>query len=423
MRPRDVDEVARASTPLELLFDLCFVVAVAAVSDRLHHALSIGHTLSGVVGYLAVFFAIWWAWMNFTWFASAYDCDDVLYRLATFVQIAGVLMLAAGVPRAFDQRDFTLIVLGYAVMRAGLMAQWLRAAREPESRRVALRYAGGISAAMLGWVGLLLVPAPLRLPLFLVMAAVELTIPVWAELGYRTAWHPHHLAERFGLLTLIVLGETVLSASAAMRSAMDVSGTAVRLVAVAFSGLVVVLALWWLYFGQNAVRILRSKRDALAWGYGHYLIFSSAAAVGAGLAVAVDRAVAPGGGDMGPGAAVAIPVAAFLLCVWWLHVRPHRRGLAVDAAFPAAAALMLLSLLTPVPLPLIAVIAAALVAYTVLVDAGTVPRIWTPQAAAGRIQAPRAGVTRSGAPRARVPRTGAPRAGGPRTGRPRSGPA
>ena len=126
---------------------------------------------------------------------------------------------------------------------------------------------------------------------------------------------------------------------------------------------------------------------------------------------------------MGPGAAVAIPVAAFLLCVWWLQVRPHRRGLAVDAAFPAAAALMLLSLLTPVPLPLIAVIAAALVAYTVLVDAGTVPRIWTPQAAAGRTQAPRAGATRSGAPRARVPRTGAPRAGGPRTGRPRSGPA
>ena len=51
-----------------------------------------------------VFFAIWWAWMNFTWFASAYDCDDVPYRLTMFVQIAGALILAAGVPAMFEHR-------------------------------------------------------------------------------------------------------------------------------------------------------------------------------------------------------------------------------------------------------------------------------------------------------------------------------
>ena len=76
-----------------------------------------------------VFFAIWWAWMNFTWFASAYDNDDVLYRLGVFVQIAGVLILAAGVPRAFASASFAIVTLGYAVMRVGLVSLWLRAAR------------------------------------------------------------------------------------------------------------------------------------------------------------------------------------------------------------------------------------------------------------------------------------------------------
>ena len=59
-----------------------------------------------------VFFAIWWAWMNFTWFASAYDTDDDVYRITTLVQIAGALILAAGVPRAFADGDFAVVTSG-----------------------------------------------------------------------------------------------------------------------------------------------------------------------------------------------------------------------------------------------------------------------------------------------------------------------
>ena len=99
---RSTDEEHRVSTPLELFFDLCFVVAVAQASNSLHHALAEDDLHQALVGYPIVFFAIWWAWMNFTWFASAYDNDDVLYRLGVFVQIVGVLILAAGVPRAFS---------------------------------------------------------------------------------------------------------------------------------------------------------------------------------------------------------------------------------------------------------------------------------------------------------------------------------
>src|SRR5262245_50111983 len=101
LRARPPDEEHRTSTPLELFFDLCFVVAVAQASTSLHHALAADQLHDVLAGYPIAFFAIWWAWMNFTWFASAYDNDDVLFRIGVFVQIVGVLILAAGVPRAF----------------------------------------------------------------------------------------------------------------------------------------------------------------------------------------------------------------------------------------------------------------------------------------------------------------------------------
>ena len=76
--------------------------------------------LEGLIDYLMVFFAIWWAWMNFTWFASAYDTDDLLYRLAVFVQIAGALILAAGVASMFEDRVPNAATIGgYVVMRLG----------------------------------------------------------------------------------------------------------------------------------------------------------------------------------------------------------------------------------------------------------------------------------------------------------------
>jgi low temperature requirement protein LtrA len=151
MAGRDTAEPHRASTPLELLFDLCFVVAVSQaareLSDSLSHnhfqsgtsnrALPIGHFQSGLVGYVAVFFAIWWAWVNFTWFASAYDVDDVAYRLLTFVQIIGVLILAAGIPSAFVYGNFTVMTIGYVVMRVAIVTQWLRAAHDDAAGRSA----------------------------------------------------------------------------------------------------------------------------------------------------------------------------------------------------------------------------------------------------------------------------------------------
>jgi low temperature requirement protein LtrA len=355
-------------------FDLCFVVAVAAVSDRLHHALAENHLGGGVVAYGTVFFGIWWAWMNFTWFASAYDNDDVAYRLTTFVQIAGVLVLAAGVPRAFDTKDFSILVVGYALMRVGLVIQWLRAARGDQAgRRTAIRFAIGVSACMLGWALLLVVSASWRLAVFLPMVVAELLVPVWAERARNTPWHPRHIAERYGLFTLIVLGETVLASTAAVQRGLTEAGGSAALLGLALCGLVIVFGMWWIYFGQHAERFLRSNREGFRWGYGHYVIFASAAAVGAGMGVAVDRTSHIGHiSAIRAGGAVAIPVAIFILWVWLLQVQPQRPPRALNLAYPGAAVLVLAAMATPAALPLTALFVAALVLATVVIETRSV---------------------------------------------------
>ncbi|MEV0231235.1 low temperature requirement protein A [Nonomuraea sp. NPDC050786] len=363
MAGRDPAEPHRVATPLELLSDLCFVVAVAQAAASLHHALSEGHAGTGVLGYAMAFFAIWWAWMNFTWFASAYDTDDTSYRLLIFVQMAGVLILAAGIPRAMQDRDFALVTLGYAVMRMALVLLWLRAARgHIEGRRSALRYAFGVTAVQAGWIARLALPEQLGLAAFFVLVVAELAVPLWAERFWSTTWHPHHIAERYSLFTIIVLGESILAATIAVQSGLARRLDAGPLLTVALSGMVIVFAMWWLYFSRPAHLLLTSSRAAFRWGYGHYLIFTSAAAIGAGLAVSVDFATHEAHiGPVAAGAAVAVPVAVFLASLWLVHLRPHRPGRLVDGSCLAGVAAVLATPFTGLALPLIAVVMIVLV--------------------------------------------------------------
>ncbi|HEY6708932.1 MAG TPA: low temperature requirement protein A [Actinomycetota bacterium] len=351
MVARATDEEHRSATVLELFFDLCFVVAVAQAASALHHQITEDHVRDGVVGYAMVFFAIWWAWMNFTWFASAYDTDDVAYRLTTLVQIAGALILAAGVPDAMDGSDFAVITLGYVVMRLAMVTQWLRAAAaDPPHRRSSLRFAAGIALVQLGWVLRLALPEGLGMASFLVLVAAELAIPIWAERTAPTTWHPGHIAERYGLFTLIVLGECVLASTVAIQTALDENAALADLATTAAGGLLTVFGMWWLYFGKEASEILTSLRAGIIWGYGHYLVFASAAAVGAGLAVNVDDVTHHAAiGARGSAAAFTIPVALFLLAVWALQVRPHHLARWHGALAPATAVLVLVATLSPEP--------------------------------------------------------------------------
>jgi low temperature requirement protein LtrA len=369
MRARSASEPHRAATPLELFFDLCFVVAVAQAALPLHHDVAAGHVRHGVVSYLMVFFAIWWAWMNFTWFASAYDTDDDVYRITTLVQVAGALVLAAGVSSAFEEGDYVGITAGYVLMRLALVVQWLRAARnDRQRRRTALGYAAGIAIVQVLWIARLALPAGGTAAVFPALVIAELLVPILAERapGGPTTYHPRHIAERYGLFTIIVLGEAVAAATIAVRTGLDESAMA-DLVPVAVGGLLIVFALWWLYFDRPAHRLLSSLRTSILWGYGHYFIFASAAAVGAGLGVVVDHDTdhAEISGTVA-GYAVAVPVAVYLFFVWLLHIRPHQSG-PLLAAFPAVALLTLVTPLGPAPIPMIAVLLVALVGVIISV--------------------------------------------------------
>jgi low temperature requirement protein LtrA len=356
------------ATPLELFFDLCFVVAVAQAAISLHHDISADHVVHGVEAFAREFFAIWWAWMNFTWFASAYDTDDDVYRITTLVQIAGALVLAAGVQTAFENGDFLVITIGYVVMRLAMVVQWLRAARsDPQRRATALRYAAGITIVQVLWLGRLFLPEGHWADWsFLLLVVAELAVPVVAERapGGPTTWHAHHIAERYGLFTIIMLGESVSAAIIAIRTGLDTGEHRVALVSVSIAGLIIVFALWWLYFDRSAHGLLTSVRNAMLWGYGHYLIFASAAAVGVGVAVSVDYETrhAEISGTVA-GFAVALPVSIYLCVVWWLHIRPHQRG-PLLMAYPVIALLILLTPTGPAPVQVVAALLVFLVAIT-----------------------------------------------------------
>jgi low temperature requirement protein LtrA len=375
MRARSASEDHRVSTPLELFFDLCFVVAVAQAAAPFHHDIAEGHFGHGVESYLMVFFAIWWAWMNFTWFASAYDTDDDVYRITTLVQIAGALVLAAGVGPAFEHGDFTAVTFGYMIMRLAMVAQWLRAARsDPEHRSAALVYAVGIAVVQIGWLIRLTLPERWAVASFLVLVLAEIAIPAIADRRNATTFHPHHIAERYGLFTIIMLGEAVAAATIAIRAALDTGAHASGLMSLAGAGLVTVFALWWLYFDRPAHHLLTSLNTALLWGYGHYLIFASAAAVGAGLAVAVDHKTGHAHlSTLAAGYAVAAPVAVYVLSVWALHICPHLRGPLV-VAYPVVAVLVLVAPFGPASAHVVAGLLAALVALSITLGRRTPDR-------------------------------------------------
>ncbi|MCX4547371.1 MULTISPECIES: low temperature requirement protein A [unclassified Streptomyces] len=344
LRARDRDEAHRASTPLELFFDLCFVVAVSQAGSRLVHAVAGGEPVHGITGYLLVFFAIWWAWVNFSWFASAYDSDDVLYRIATLVQISGVLVLAAGVPRAFDDADFTVAIVGYLIMRLALTFQWLRAAHGETgpARTTALRYAAGLLVVQIGWVVLLLLPHAAWEWGFVPMAVADLAVPVFAERHHRTSWHPHHIAERYGLFTIIMLGETIAAATVAVQSAVDASAALGELLPIAAGGLLIVFGAYWIYFAVPIHEYLVSNRQAFLWGYGHYLVFASAAAIGSGIEVAVEQVTHHAHlSTLAASMAVTVPTALFLLTVSLLHTRHFKQGTAQRLVLPVSVPLVL----------------------------------------------------------------------------------
>lgn len=332
MPPRDVHEHHRASTPLELLFDLVAVIAIAAAAGELHHAVAHGHTLEGAGKFVLAFFAIWWAWMNFTWFASAYDNDDAVFRLLTMSLMIGSLTMSAGIAPFFQQHELTLIVLGFVWMRLSMVLLWLRAARhDPARRSTARTYALGLMLVQSYWVGLMLAQ-PMSLPVLLLLfgcgALLELAVPAIAERRGITPWHRHHMVERYGLLNLIVLGETLLAGAVAISQLHQLAAVTtgfwplLTLALVPLLAMVLLFCLWWLYFSREEHLQQQNLRMALTWGYGHLLIYAAGAAIGAGIAVQVDLLTGKAYlSNIIATSVVALPVALYLFGLWLVRDR------------------------------------------------------------------------------------------------------
>ncbi|MER5491258.1 low temperature requirement protein A [Streptomyces sp. NPDC002490] len=343
MTARRRGEAHRVASPLELFFDLCFVVAVAQAGASLVHSVVEGHAGQGVLYYAMVFFAVYWAWVNFSWFASAYDNDDALFRVVTLIQMAGVLVLAAGVSEAF-QHHFFVLWLGYLIMRLAMVSQWLRAARgcTGAERAMALRYAIGIALCQVGWLSVLLLTEGQRPWAFAVMALAELCVPVLAERKHPTTWHPHHISERYGLFTIIVLGESIAAATVAVKSAADEHDELGQLIPASIGTLLIVFGAWWIYFAVPTHGRLKGNRQAFLWGYGHYLILGSAAAIGAGAEIFVEHVTGQAHiSQLAASASVTVPTAVYLVTVWLLVSRHYKSGVAQQLVLPVTTLVVL----------------------------------------------------------------------------------
>jgi low temperature requirement protein LtrA len=377
---RDPHEDHRGATPLELLFDLTFVVAFGIAADELAHYVADGRVWSGVFGFAFATFAVAWAWINYSWFASAYDTDDWVFRVATMVQMVGVIVLALGLEQAFtsidrgDTLDNDVMVAGYVVMRVPMVFLWACVAREDPARRSAAgAYIWTISVSQAAWVALAILDLPIgtATAVALVLIGIETSGPYVAERRKGgTPWHARHIAERYGLLVIITLGEGILGTVAAINAVVHGDeGWTVDAAVVAIAGIGLIFATWWTYFAIPWADVLVLHRErSFVWGYGHIVLFGSLAAIGAGLHVAayyLEHETTLG--VTGTVLATAIPVAVYTLVLYGLyasftrHADPFHLSLLAGTAAVLALSVALAALGAGVAISLVVLMFAPVV--------------------------------------------------------------
>jgi low temperature requirement protein LtrA len=355
MSGRDPDEEHRVATPLELLFDLTFATCFSFAASQFAIELAEGRHAAALLGFGFASIAICWAWGSFSWFSSAYDTDDWLFRVATMVQMIGVLVLAIGLRPMFasiergQRLDNSIMVLGYVIMRVALVSQWLRAAKQdPPRRRACLTYAITISVAQIGWVALITVqPSGARaIGIWVILLLIEFAGPVLAERkDGGTPWHVHHIVERHSLFALIALGEGIVGTAAALSAVIEQQGWSLDAALVGIAGIGLTFGMWWIYYMIPAAEVLERRRDrAFVWGYGQMLIVTAIVATGAGMHVAAyfieRRAVI---GPLATVLSVAIPVAAYIGLNYATYYYLVRRFYRLDVWLLSASAAVLVA--------------------------------------------------------------------------------
>jgi low temperature requirement protein LtrA len=235
--------------------------------------------------------------VNYSWFASAYDTDDWVFRLATVVQMAGVIVLTLGLAPMFASLDHgatidnRVLVAGYVVMRVPLLFLWWQVSRhDPGRRRTARAYLANLAVTQTAWVVFAVIDLSLgpTLVAVAVLVVLEMAGPRVAESKGGTPWHPHHIAERYGLLVIITLGEVILGAVASVEAVVNgEAGWSVDAALLLVAGVGLAFGCWWAYFSVPwAEPLVRHRERSFVFGYGHLFVYAALAAMGAGLHVA-----------------------------------------------------------------------------------------------------------------------------------------
>lgn len=249
-------------TWLELFFDLVFVAAVAQVATPLHHH----YDLAGVGRFAVLFVLIWWAWVGHATFATRFDVADTAQRLLTILQMFVVAVMAANATDTLASDESAGFAAGYAVLRLILVSQYYRARHVAGAEALVRRHMWGHGAAAVLWLASAFVPAPARFVLWAAAFAIDLGTP-WLTLRHAVAAPPdaEHLPERFGLFTIILLGESVI---AVMHGIQSQDGWSVPAASAALLGMTAAFTVWWAYFEKvkaAAERHVRCAQDALRY--------------------------------------------------------------------------------------------------------------------------------------------------------------
>jgi len=276
-------EPGRRVTWLELFFDLVFVAAVAQVGTHLRD----DYSIAGLIRFSLLFLLIWWAWLGHTTFSTRFDTDDLVQRGLTALQMFLVAVMAINSTQALDSRDSAGFAAAYSVMRMVLAGQYLRARRIPEARALTTRFAASVGTAAALWLISAFVPAPGRMVIWALALIIDVGTPLLSTRHLVDIPHDAaHLPERYGLFTIILLGESVIAVMAGMGGQEYWS---VAAASAAILSMTIIFAIWWWYFDvieAAAERFVRSREDGFrfhVWTYAHLPLYLGIAVTGVGV--------------------------------------------------------------------------------------------------------------------------------------------